>query len=132
MLICKALFFEILGVQLNLFSLLFFLYIFYNSDHSFLLTLLYWIFVEACVLGLVGSRNLRLNFNMLICPVELCAQILNILSFFAVPTRFRFNFEFSRGSALTGENVRWQAIILVLPMPTAGKASWPGDGLSLL
>ena len=38
--------------------------------------------MEACVHGLVGSRNLRLNFNMLICPVELCAQILNILSFF--------------------------------------------------
>jgi len=76
----KLYFFEILGVQLNLFSL-FFIYIFYNSDHSFLLTLLYWIFVEACVHGLVGSRNLRLKFNMLICPVELCAQIWNVLSF---------------------------------------------------
>jgi len=73
----KLYFFEILGVQLNLFSLL----SFYSCDHSYLLTLLYWIFVEACVLGLVGSRNLRLKFNMLICPVELCAQILNVLSF---------------------------------------------------
>lgn len=33
---------------------------------------------------------------------------------------------------LTRRNVSWQAIILVLPMPAEGEASWPGDGVSLL
>lgn len=76
LLIWKALFLEILGYSIKSFQPC----ILYGSDHSFLLTLLYWVFVEACVHGLVGSYKLCLKFSMLICPVELCAQILKILS----------------------------------------------------
>jgi len=46
--------------------------------------------------------------------------------------RFLHPFRCWEAIHLTRRNVSWQAIILVLPMPTEGEASWPGDGVPLL
>jgi hypothetical protein len=96
-----------------------------SSWFRFYIVLIIWLLISILVLGgLVGSCKLCFKFYMAICLVELCAQILETLPVLQLA-----------GEAIhqpTKRNVSWQASILVLPVPTEGEATGPGDGLSLL
>jgi hypothetical protein len=62
---------------------------------------------------------------------SLCSSLENFVAF-AIWRRFDSPLGFHRAIPLAGRNVRWQAIILVLPVQTEGEASRPGYGVSLL
>jgi hypothetical protein len=62
---------------------------------------------------------------------SLCSGLENSATF-AIWRWFHSPFGFHRAIPLSGRNVRWQAIILVLPVQTEGEASRPGYGVSLL